>query len=68
MPMTVPYAAIAPSRVAPARVRPPRDEELLQRPERCAQQIVQRQRRCQSAYAPGHPGASVCRTPRQLCR
>lgn len=46
MPMTVPYAAIAarPRRTGPRQA--PRDEELLQRPERCAQQIVQRQRRC----------------------
>lgn len=56
MPMTVPYAAIAPSPRRTGPRQPPRDEELLQRPERCAQQIVQRQRRCQSAYAPGHPG------------
>ena len=76
MPMTVCRHRAQPRRTGPRQT--PRDEELLQRPERCAQQIVQRQRRCQSAYAPGHPGRvrlpdtapalPVKRVKRRVCR
>lgn len=49
MPMTVPYAAIAPSRVAPARVSPHGMRN-------CSSARSAARSRSFSAYAPGHPG------------
>lgn len=56
MPMTVPYAAIAPQRVSTGPASDPRDEELLQRRSAARSRSFSASGAAQSAYAPGHPG------------
>lgn len=56
MPMTVPYAAIAPSRVAPARVRPHGMRNCSSARSAARSRSFSASGAAQSAYAPGHPG------------